>query len=226
MQSLLVLSLLGLCVAAAAAWALRAYARQGGAAADARRALAVCALAGAGALGLYLALGDPGAPDTAYARRVEALRGRDPAALTRPEVLALLAAQARQSPKDPRPHLFMGQILAEAGRDGEAVRAFDAALRRDPRSGPALLGQGRALVQLQDGAVGPEALARFEAAAALLPNDPTPVLYQALAASQTGRAAEAGKLWREVLERLPPDDPRRAMAEAMIAGTAQSDAKP
>ena len=62
-----------------------------------------------------------------------------------------------------------------------------------------------------------EALGAFQRAQALTPDDPVPWLYQALGADQDQRYAESAVLWQEVLKRLPSNDPRRQMAQQMIA---------
>jgi len=204
--------------ALAAWWTMRGFARGGAAGPGGRRAaLAVAALGALAAFGLYAATGRPNLAGAPYQARLAALKAEDPAKMSPEQMLAILAERARIDRTDPRPHIFTGQILAQQGKDQEAARAFQAALRRDPQNPAALLGLGRVAVQLQAGAVSPEALALFEAAAAASPSDPTPWLYQALAATQDRRWQDAQRLWPEVDKRLAPDDPRHAMVAAMIA---------
>jgi cytochrome c-type biogenesis protein CcmH len=215
-SALLLFAPAAIAVAAAVWWLARAYASAGKS-----KPLPVLMSCGAGALavlGLYLALGRPAIPDEPAAGRLAALEKRaetSPDTLTVGEVLALLDARAKLDPSAAQPHLFKGQILAEQGRDAEAARAYSAALERAPNSPEALIGLARALVA-QEGVVSPQALDLFKRAAALSPHDPVPWLYQALAARQAGRGAEAEPLWREVLKRLASDDPRRAMALSML----------
>ncbi|MGE3302383.1 MAG: hypothetical protein AB7M12_04660 [Hyphomonadaceae bacterium] len=212
--SLLLFAPAALAAAAVAWWIARAYAKRE-AARPSRAAFAAAAAALLAALALYLSIGRPELADDPYAPRLAELQRRDPAAMPPEELLAVLAARARAAPGDARPHLYAGEILSGQGRDAEAARAFAAALRRDPNSAPALTGMGRVMVRLDEGAVGPAALDLFRRAAAIDPADPAPWLYQALAATQAGDA-RARTLWAEVLQRLPPDDPRRAMAQAMV----------
>jgi cytochrome c-type biogenesis protein CcmH len=206
-----------LAAGAAAWWILRAYAQGAPKRPATLKALLAAGAAGTAALALYLALGRPDLPDAPFGRRLAELTHRDPAKMSPQELLAVLGARARADPNDPRPHLYTGQILSALGRDDEAARAFDAALRRDPNSPEALLGLGRALVQREQGVVTPTAIELFRRAAEASPNDPTPWLYQALAANQQGDAVESLRLWREVSKRLAPNDPRHAMVAAMIA---------
>lgn len=209
--------LLGLCALAAAAAAfavLGAYRRAGGA--QSRLVLIGAGAALAFAAGLYLVLGQPNLPGAPYAERIAALKARPIESYSDAEMLARLAAEARARPDDPRPHMATGVILAQHERYAEAARAFDAALRRDPGSVFAMLNLGRALYFMDEGRVSENARRLFEMVSAAEPDDPTAWFYQALAATQEGRTADARRLWNETLQRLPPGDPRREMARRMI----------
>jgi cytochrome c-type biogenesis protein CcmH len=218
MHAILVFILAAILCAGAAFWALRAYRRANGSPPRALPALAMCGAVALSALALYLAIGRPDLPDAPYRMRMEALKQRDLASLTVEEALAILGEAARMHPADVEPHLYSGQLLLDSGRPQEAARAFDAALRRDRENVEALMGLGRALVQVDDGRISPQALALFEAAGAGSA-DPAPFLYQAMAAMQRDDAAGARQHWSEALARMAPDDPRRAMAQRMIAET-------
>lgn len=156
-------------------------------------------------------------PDEPYGPRIAALMNKNPAEMTADEVIAVLEARAKADPADPRPLIFAGEILTQLGRPDLALAQFQAALLREPKSVPALVGLGRAQFALGQGEISDEALATFRRIEELAPEDPIPWLYRALAASQTEAYADAAVLWPEVLKRLPPDDPRRAMALQMIA---------
>jgi len=217
-NSIIVLVVAALMTASAAGWTLRAYRLAGGGAASAKPALFTCGAVALVALAAYLAVGRPELPDAPYNGRLEALRHRDPTTYTPEETLAVLDRAARDNPTDARPHLFAGQILLSQARANEAAREFDAALRRDPRSAEAMLGLGRAMVRVANGRVMPEALAQFQQAAALNPNDPAPWIYQAMAAMQDNRTADVQRFWGQAYARMTPDDPRREMARRMSAG--------
>ncbi|HWA00172.1 MAG TPA: tetratricopeptide repeat protein [Caulobacterales bacterium] len=209
----LVLLAAAVLAACAGAWVLRAYRRgESGAAPKPGPALLACAVGALSALGLYLAVGRPDLPDQPYAPRLAALMQRDPSTFTIEEALAVLHEAGREHPRDARPHLFSGAILLDSGRTEEAARAYDAALRRDPGSEEAMLGLGRAMVATEGGRVSPDALRLFQAAAAAAPRDPAPWLYQAMAALQNGDESGARTAWAQAESRMPPDDPRRAMA--------------
>lgn len=198
-------------VSSAAYWGLRAYRRAGGA--NARAALVVCAGVSLVALGAYLAIGRPDLRGEPYNARIAALQQRPLASMAPDEVLAVMAEDAKAEPTNPTPHLISGEVFLRTGRPREAARAFETALRREPRQVAALLGLGEALVAI-DGRFTPEAIALFEQAGALT-NDPAPWVYQAMAASEQGRAAEARRLWGEAYVRMNDDDPFRDQARRL-----------
>jgi cytochrome c-type biogenesis protein CcmH len=195
---------------------MRAYRRGGAAAASPRRALAACAAVALTALGIYLAVGRPDLPDAPYAARIEALRHRDRSTYGAEEWLAVLADDARREPNNPGPLFYEGQIYLALGRPREAARAFDAALRRDPHLVAAMMGLGRALVQI-DGRVTPDALSLFQQAGAAS-NDPAPWVYQAMAAMEAGQDEQARSLWGAALARMGPDHPMREAAQRFASG--------
>lgn len=202
--------------AGAAFWTLRAAQRAGGDAKAGRLVLIAAAGASVVALGLYLFNGRPELPGAAYAARLDALAARPIESYTAEEALAVLGEHARETPNDPAPHLYTGEILLANGRPQEAARAFDAALRRDPRSAHALIGMAKSMVAI-DGRFTPESLAMFEQASALT-DEPTPWIYRAMAAMEQENGADAQRMWREALARMSPDDPRRDMARRFASG--------
>ncbi len=207
--------------AAAAAWVLRAYRRaDGGATVRAAPAFIACGFVIGAALATYLVIGSPSLPGAPFAARLAALKHRDPTSFTADEALAILSQAARDNPGDPRPLFYSGQVLLDSGRAEDAARVFDAALRRDPSNAEAMLGMGRAMVRIDEGRVSPEALALFERAGAAS-DDPVPWVYQAMAAMQEDRAADAQRLWGQAYARMAPDDPRRAMAQRMSIGAGE-----
>lgn len=202
--------------AGSAFWVLRAYRRAGGGSRGPLPALISVGAVAIAALTAYLVVGRPELADAPYAARLEALKQRDPTTFSVDEALAVLAEAAREHPADPLPHFYSGQLLLDQGRAEEAIHAFDAALRRQPENAEALLGLGRAMVRMDEGRVSPEAIAVFQQAAQLT-NDPAPWIYQAMAAMEDGRTADVRRLWGEALQRMAPDDPRRAMAQQMMS---------
>lgn len=182
-----------------------------------RTALVAAIVAPIAALGLYLALGSPGMPDQPFEARRGELLARDPASLQPNELIALLEDQTRRAPDDPQPHIFLGELLANQGRDQDALRAFQAALRRDPRNVQALSNAGAMIVKLDAGTVGPDALQAFLAALAIDPKAPVPQFYVAMSRLQQGDQDAALSLWRSLYQSFPPSDPRRRALAARIA---------
>lgn len=199
-------------------WPMRAFLRASAGASRGFALAAACAVVACG-LGVYLAVGKPALADNPFAARIaalEAIAKEAPQRLDNEQMLAILAERGRNAPEEPQPHFFSGMIYASEGRFEEAARAYDAALRRDPANAATMIELGAAMVAMNERTVSPEALALFEEAGRLRPDDVRPVFYQALAASQNGRKAEALALWPRVLAMLAPDDPRRQMATMML----------
>lgn len=212
--SLIVLLTAALLTAAVAYWVLRAYRRSGGG--KARSAMIVCGVTALVALGAYIAVGRPELPDAAYAERIEALKQRDPRTFTQEEALVMWREIAIQHPDDPLPQFYAAEILMDQDRAREAAGAYEQALRRAPENPDALIGLGRALLRIE-GALTPEALALFEQASRYT-DDPTPWIYQAMAAMESGRNDDARRFWSEAYTRMPAEDPRREMARRMSRG--------
>ena len=205
-----------LLAAGAAFWTLRAVRRAGGNAATGRFVLLVCAAISVVALGVYAINGRPELAGGAYAERIAALKQRPRETYSLNEWLAVLADDSRINPSDPWPHLATGEILLRGNRPQEAARAFDAALRRNPRDADALIGVARSIAEIE-GRFTPEALAYLEQASAVT-DDARPVVYRAMAAMQSGRDADAQRLWGEAYARMSADDPRREMARRFSRG--------
>lgn len=212
LTTLLIFLAAAVATAGAGYWALRAYKEAGGR--RAQGSLILCGAVALVALGIYLLIGRPDLPDAPYEARLAALKQRDPTTYSADEALAILNEAARANPDDPLPYFYSGQIYLGQRRPQDAARAYDAALRRDPRNAEALVGLGRALVAIEDGRLTPEALAAFQQATTLT-EDPAPWLYQAIAAMESGDGAEARRLWGEAYRRMAPNDPRREMASRM-----------
>lgn len=213
----LIVMIVGVLLAAGAAfWTLRAVRRAGGNASTGRFMLLVCAGVSVVALGVYFMNGRPELPGGAYAERMAALNQRPRETYSLDEWLAVLADDARTNPSDPWPMLATGEVLLRGNRPEEAARAFDAALRRDPRSVDALIGVARSLA-LKDGHFTPEAIAFLEQASSIS-DEPTPWIYRAMAAMEAGNEAQTRQMWGEAYARMSAEDPRREMARRFSSG--------
>ncbi|MDX1291208.1 MAG: tetratricopeptide repeat protein [Hyphomonas sp.] len=183
--------------------------------------LAVCL---AVAVGGYLLVGRPGMGDLPMADRQAGLMEKvktNPQALTPAETLSRLEATVKERPDDPQPHYFIGEILRAQGRTSDAARAYQSALRRDNEFVPALLALADALVELNNGAVSPEATRLFAKAYELDESQVRAGMWAAMGAAQAGDQDKAEQAMRYIYSRLPEDDPRRERFAPMIEALGQ-----
>jgi cytochrome c-type biogenesis protein CcmH len=156
----------------------------------------VAAVIALGAGGLYLIYGSPQKTDQPFVQREAELLSRPPETLSEDEIMLLLQEQAKKAPEDPMPHALMAQVLGSAGRDQDALRAFQAAIRRDPKNADLIAETGAVLMRLNEGAVGADAKSAFDAALQLKPNSVSARFYLGLADWQAGKKTEALAAWR------------------------------
>jgi cytochrome c-type biogenesis protein CcmH len=152
--------------------------------------------------GLYLNSGSPGRSDLPFAARERELLSRDPASLTQDEIMLLLQERARANPDDPQPHALMGQVLANVGRDQDALRAYQAVLRRTPNDSQAIAEAAGILTRLNDGVIGADAQAAFDAALKIDPKSPSARFYLGLADWKAGKKDVAVKAWTSAYQAL------------------------
>ena len=189
-----------------------------------RRNGIILALCLAVAIGGYLLVGKLGMGDLPMKDRQAGLMEKirtDPGALTQAETLSRLEATVVERPEDPQPHYFIGEILRAQGRTSDAARAYQSALRRDNEFMPALLALGDALVELNNGAVSPEATRLFAKAYELDETQVRAGMWAAMGASQAGDQEKAEQAMRYIYSRLPEDDPRRERFAPMIEALSQ-----
>jgi cytochrome c-type biogenesis protein CcmH len=156
----------------------------------------VAAVIALGAVGLYLIYGSPQKTDQPFVQREAELLSRPPETLSEDEIMLLLEEQAKKAPEDPMPHALMAQVLGSAGRDQDALRAFQAAIRRDPKNADLIAETGAVLMRLNEGVVGADAKSAFDAALQLKPNSVSARFYLGLADWQAGKKTEALAAWR------------------------------
>jgi cytochrome c-type biogenesis protein CcmH len=152
--------------------------------------------------GLYAVSGSPDRADMPFQARERELLSRDPASLTQDEILLLLQERARVNPKDPQPHALMGQVLANIGRDQDALRAYQAVLRRAPDDSEAIAEAAAILTRLNGGTVGGDAQAAFDAALKINPKSPSARFYLGLADWNAGRKDVAIAAWESAYRAL------------------------
>jgi cytochrome c-type biogenesis protein CcmH len=173
----------------------------------------IAALAG----GAYLVSGKPGLADLPFAKREQELLARDPATLSQDEILLLLQERARLNPTDPMPHMLMGQVLMGAGRDQDALRAFQAVLRRAPNDSEAIGEAAGILTKLNGDKIGPDAREAFDAALKINPNSPATRFYLGLAEWKVGNKTGANAIWSNAYDALADKPDGQALIAARAA---------
>ncbi|MFN7180875.1 tetratricopeptide repeat protein [Hyphomonas sp.] len=167
----------------------------------------------------YVAIGRPGIADEPMSARQAALAEKiktDPQSLTAAETLSRLEQAVIDRPDEPEPHFFIGEMLRAQNRPDDALRAYQSALRRDENFVPAMVSLADVLVELSDGAVGPDATRLYARAYQLDETQVRAGMYAAMGAAQAGDQEKANQAMRYIYSRLPEGDPRRERFRAMI----------
>ncbi|MBL0936163.1 MAG: c-type cytochrome biogenesis protein CcmI [Rhizobiaceae bacterium] len=171
--------------------------------------------------GLYAATGSPFYPGQPLQARLE----RDPSEASVDELIARAEAHLAANPDDARGWDVLAPIYLRLGRFADAATAFANASRLDQPTAARLAGEGEALAAGANGQVTADALARFEDALALQPDDLRSRYFVALAAEQAGNGDEARRLWQEMRDGLPEGSPWHGVIAAAIEGEAAGDAQ-
>lgn len=165
----------------------------------------------------YFFIGRAELADQPYSERAAELAARDPLTLNAGERLALLESLIKSQPDAPQPHFFIGDMMRDQGRDSDAVRAYQSALRRDDRFVPAMIGLGDALTRLSGGQINGDAKRIYARAVALDPMQVRAGFLTGLADWQAGDETGARARWKTVRDGIDKDDRRVEMLDAMIA---------
>ncbi|HZW15875.1 MAG TPA: c-type cytochrome biogenesis protein CcmI [Brevundimonas sp.] len=177
--------------------------------------LAGIAVAVAGGVGLYMAVGAPGLPDQAYERRVDEWATQLDA-LEPPQIAAVVARVVEERPDDHQALTMLGAARFEAGDPIGAASAFRRALTVQPDDARSWARLGESLVRANGGEVGGDAEAAFARALRLDPDQLGARFFLGEAALARGDAARARDLWLPLIAALDPADPRRADLEARL----------
>lgn len=136
-----------------------------------------------------------------------------------------LEAFVQADPDDVVALVALGDALLAANRAGEATDPYKAALELDPDNVSALLGIGTILLAAdRPDAAGPV----FDEILRLSPDQPDALLYRGIAGLRVegGVSDRVQKDLRRFLAVASPDDPRRAMATAVLDGSPAAASSP
>ena len=166
-----------------------------------RRAASMLALLGIPLLaaGMYFSFGSPDLPGAPLAARPK--EGMDVAILVQ-RVEALLA----QNPGDGRGWEVIVPFYLNVGRNDDALKAQQNALRILGPSSEREATLGETLVAVSKGIVTPEARAAFDRALGMNAKNPKALFFLGLAAQQANKSDEARAIWSSLLESAPTDD--------------------
>lgn len=177
-----------------------------------RRVAAVIAIVGVplASIGFYIALGQPAMPD----RPLEARLNAPPGKIELVAAVAKIERHLARKPDDGRGWQILAPVYLRMGRFDDAARAWANAIRTLGSSPIRETAHGEALVFAAKGKVTPAAAKAFERALKLDPKFAQARFYTGLEASQSGKPAEAHRIWSE----LVADAPKGARWAATIRG--------
>lgn len=158
-------------------------------------ALALVLMAPALAVGVYLRLGRPEAPDLPLAAR----QTTDPAKIDIETAVAKVEEHLRRNPEDGRGFEALGPVYMRMQRFGDAARAFSEAARLLGETPERLSGVAEADIFAANGVVTAQTRQTLEKALALDAAHPRTLYYLALAAEQDKDPARAVALYERIL---------------------------
>lgn len=170
----------------------------------------------AGALGLYLLIGQAGLPDQPYQGRVDEWAGHLET-LEAPQLAAVATRVVRDHPDDHEALTMLGAARFEAGDPLGAASAFRRALKIQPDDPQSWARLGESLVRSNGGKVGADAEAAFAQALKRDPGQLGALYFLGEAALARRDLAAARTMWLPLIAALDPRDPRRADLERRLA---------
>lgn len=166
----------------------------------------------------YLLIGRAGLADQPYQARIAEVAAIAPEKRTRSERLAQFESLIREQPDNPRPHFRIGEMMVGEGRNDDAIRAFQSALRRDERFVPAMIGMADAMSRSAGGVVGPQATRIYRQALTLDPTQLHAGFMAGVGEWQSGDDAAAQLIWDGLWLRLDGNSAQQALLAERIAG--------
>jgi len=142
---------------------------------------------------------------------------REQAGLIPPDKALMIARGATMNRYGDAAHVVeFADTLDRLGLTREAVIAVKTGLRKEPNNVDLWVALGNTLVAHGGGTFSPAAEFAFQRGAQISPEHPAPPFFMGLALANSGRAEEAGQVWRGLLARTPKDAPWRADLEARL----------
>lgn len=173
------------------------------------------AVAVAGAVGLYMAIGAPGLPDQAWERRVDEWATQLDT-LEPPQIAAVVARVVEERPNDHQALTMLGAARFEAGDPIGAASAFRRAVAIQPNDARSWARLGESLVRANGGEVDGDAEAAFAQALRLDPDQLGARFFLGEAALARDDTARVREMWLPLIAALDPADPRRADLQARL----------
>lgn len=186
-------------------------------------AVVLCFAIPLAAIGLYLALGNPGLPSMPFAERpaletpAQRAGGPDMEALT-----AGLEARLAEDPDNRDGWLLLGRSYAQLEQFDAAAEAYRRAIVLGFDDAEVQSALGEMLTVQSGGTIGPEARNAFAAALTQDPRNPRARYYAGLALAQDGRSQEAIDLWLGLLRQSTAEAPWRPVVVQQIQEAAAS----
>jgi cytochrome c-type biogenesis protein CcmH len=162
---------------------------------------------------LYAVLGSPDLAGEPIGGRT----GGDDEANSVGGLIARIEAHMKENPDDGRGWEILGPVYMRLDRYDDAVTARRNALKLLGDTPAREVDLGESLTAAASGVITAEAKQAFERAAATDANDFKAMYYLGMAAEQDGRASEAARLWREMLDKAPADAPWRGAVSQSLA---------
>lgn len=187
-----------------------------------RVVVAAAAVAPLLALGLYVAVGAPGAPDQPFEKRVAEWRAGDAALLDPPRIVAILEHVARTEPNNVELQRNLAIARMASGDAVGSAEALRKAVRLAPQRAELWTALGEAFVTSEEGQVGADARTAFTEALKRDPKNLSARYHLAKGDIADGRVETGLSAWRAVLADLPAEDPRRPVLAAEIDRTAKA----
>jgi cytochrome c-type biogenesis protein CcmH len=169
------------------------------------------------ALGLYLAVGQPGLPGRPYASRLDA--PIDQASAN--DLVAKVEAHLRQDPNDGRGWDVLAPVYMRMGEFQQAADAYARALKLLGLSEQRLAGFARSSIMVQNGVVAEPARRAYEKLLKLDPKAVEPQVWLAIAREQDGDLAGASAEYKKLLANADTQEPWKSLLEGRVRAVAQ-----